>query len=298
MFSRRHPFLFFLLSFTAIIVGGVIVISLIVSIGSTDSNISFKEKVGVIEISGIITDAKHTITSIKQFREDDSIKAIVIRIDSPGGGIGPSQEIYREIRKTIKEKKVIASLGSVAASGGYYAASGADGIVANPGTITGSIGVIMSYTNFREVLNKIGLTPVVVKSGEFKDIGSPVRAMTDKERKLLKGFVDRVHQQFVSAIMEGRKMDRAKVEAIADGRIVSGEEAKSLGLVDRLGNMEDAVEWAGRLGGIKGKIRTVYSKEERAPFLKRLIDSYLNEFISNTMNPTISGGYLYYPTYK
>ncbi|MCJ7774144.1 MAG: signal peptide peptidase SppA [Desulfobacterales bacterium] len=295
MFSRRHPFLFFLLSFSAIMMGGIIIISLLITIGSVDSKIGFKEKVGVIEISGIITDARNVIYSLKQFREDDSIKAIVLRIESPGGGVGPSQEIYREIRKTIKSKKVIASLGAVAASGGYYAAAGADGIVANPGTITGSIGVIMSYTNFREVLNKIGLVPVVIKSGEFKDIGSPVREMTDREQKLLKGFVDTVHGQFVSAIIEGRKIDRSKVEAIADGRIFSGEEAKTLGLVDRLGNMEDAVEWAGHLGGIKGKIITVYPKEEKVPFIKYLIDSYLGEFISDAVNPGLRGGYLYSP---
>jgi len=295
MFSRRHPYLFFFLSFSAIMMGGITIISLLVTLGSTGSNIVFNKKVGIIEISGVITDAKNVIYSLKQFREDDSIKAIVIRIDSPGGGVGPSQEIFREIRKTIKSKKVVASLGSIAASGGYYAAAGSNGIVANPGTITGSIGVIMSYTNFREVLNKIGLVPVVVKSGEFKDIGSPVREMTNRERNLLKGFVDTVHQQFVSAIVEGRKMDRSKVEAIADGRILSGESAKALGLVDRLGNLEDAVEWAGRLGGIKGKIFTVYPREEKVPFIKYLIDSYAGEFISNTINTGLHGGYLYSP---
>ena len=298
MFSRRHPFLFFVLSFSAIMMGGIIIISLLTTIGSRDSSIGFKEKVGIVEITGVIVDAKNIIGSLKQFREDDSVKAIVLRIDSPGGGVGPSQEIYREIRKTIKIKKVIASLGSVAASGGYYAAAGTDWIMANPGTITGSIGVVLSYTNFREVLNKIGLVPVVVKSGEFKDIGSPVREMTVRERKLLKGFVDTVHRQFVTAIMEGRKMDRSKVEAIADGRIFSGEEAKALGLVDRLGNLEDAVDWAGRLGGIKGKIFIIYPKEEKVPFVKYLIDSYLNEFISNTVNPGFRGGYLYSPNYK
>jgi len=298
MFSRRHPYLFFILSFSAIMMAGITIISLLVTLGSTGSNIVFNEKVGIIEISGIITDAKNVICSLKQFREDDSIKAIVLRIDSPGGGVGPSQEIFREIRKTIKSKKVIASLGSIAASGGYYAAAGTDGIVANPGTITGSIGVIMSYTNFREVLNKIGLVPVVVKSGEFKDMGSPVREMTARERNLLKGFVDTVHRQFVSAIVEGRKMDRSKVETIADGRILSGESAKTLGLVDRLGNLEDAVEWAGRLGGIEGKIFTVYPREEKVPFIKYLIDSYAVEFISNTINPGLRGGYLYSPNYK
>jgi protease-4 len=275
--------------------GGIILLTLLAAISSMDANIGFTEKVGVVEITGIITDPKNVINSIKQFRKDDSVKAIVLRIDSPGGGVGPAQEIYRETRKTIKEKKVIASLGSVAASGGYYAAVGADGIVANPGTITGSIGVIMSYTNFREVLNKIGLVPVVVKSGEFKDIGSPVREMTDRERKLLTSFVDTVHRQFVSAIMEGRKMDRSKVEAVADGRILSGEEAKALGLVDRLGNLEDAVEWAGRLGGIKGEISTVYSRGEDISIIRYLIDSYASEFINNIVNPQWIGGYLYSP---
>jgi protease-4 len=278
--------------------GGVIIISLLAALGSMNSHIGFKEKVGIIEISGIITDPKNIIHSLKEFREDDSIKAIVLRIESPGGGVGPSQEIFREVRKTIKSKKVIASLGAIAASGGYYAAAGTNGIVANPGTITGSIGVIMSYTNFREVLNKIGLMPVVVKSGEFKDMGSPVREMTDRERKLLKNFVDTVHRQFVSAIIEGGKMDRAKVEAVADGRILSGEKAKALGLVDRLGNLEDAVEWAGRLGGIEGKISTVYSREEDVPFIKYFIESYLIEFIRNTVNPGFGGGYIYSPNYK
>lgn len=295
MFSRRHPFLFFLLSFSAITLGGIIILSLLLMVASRDSSIGFKEKVGIIELTGIISDPKQIIYSLKQFREDDSVKAIVLRIDSPGGGVGPSQEIYREIRKTIKEKKVIASLGSVAASGGYYAASAADGIVANPGTLTGSIGVIMSYTNFREALNKIGLVPVVVKSGEFKDIGSPVRDMTDRERKLLEGFVDTVHRQFVSAIVEGRKLERSKVEAIADGRILSGEEAKALGLVDRLGNMEDAVEWAGRLGGIKGDIPTVYARQEKVSLIKLLFDSAMNDFIGNRLNPGWNGGYVYVP---
>jgi len=296
MFSRRHPFLFFLLSFTAIIMGGIVLLLMLIMIVSRDAgNIGFTEKVGIIKISGVITDPTNVLSSLKSFREDNSIKAIVLRIDSPGGGVGPSQEIYREIRKTIQSKKVIASLGAVAASGGYYAASGADGIVANPGTITGSIGVIMSYTNFREVLDKIGLVPVVVKSGEFKDIGSPVREMTDRERKLLEGFVNTVHRQFVSAIVEGRKLERSKVEAIADGRIFSGEEAKTLGLVDRLGNLEDAVEWAGQLGGIKGKVTTVYSKEEDASFIKFLIGSYLPEFMRNALFPGLKGGYIYSP---
>lgn len=295
MFSRRHPYLFFIVSLSATFMGGLVLISLLFTIGSKRSDIGFNEKVGIVEVSGIITDARHTIDSLKRFREDDSIKAIVLRIESPGGGVGPSQEIYREIRKTISFKKVVASLGAIAASGGYYVAAGADGIVANPGTITGSIGVIISYTNFREVLDKIGLVPVVVKSGEYKDMGSPVRKMTDNERNLLKNFVDTVHRQFVSAIIEGRKMDPSKVEAVADGRIFSGEEAKTLGLVDRLGNLQDAVEWAGRMGGIKGKIATVYAGEEKVSWLKLLMHSLLNQIIHHTASPGLRGGYLFSP---
>lgn len=250
------------------------------------------EKVGVVEISGIITEAGDTIRNIKKYREDDSIKAIVLRIDSPGGVVGPAQEIFREVRKTIGEKKIIASMGSVAASGGYYIAAGTDGIMANPGTITGSIGVIIGYTNFEEILQKIGLYPVVVKSGEFKDMGSPVRKMTEREKKLLQDFVDSTHRQFVTAVAEGRKMDPDKVRSIADGRIITGEDAKSLGLVDRLGNIEDAIEWAGRMGGIKGKISAVYSRKADISFLDYFIESSIMKIVNRIVNSEFYVGYI------
>jgi len=149
---------------------------------------SGEDQVGVIEITGPIRGAREILDELKRFRESDDIRAIVVRIDSPGGGVGPSQEIYREIRKTREEKQVVASLGSVAASGGYYIAAGAGKIVANPGTITGSIGVIMGFANYEELLKKIGLVPVVVKSGEYKDMGSPVREMVPRERKILEAL--------------------------------------------------------------------------------------------------------------
>ncbi|MFO7666114.1 MAG: signal peptide peptidase SppA [Desulfobacterales bacterium] len=250
------------------------------------------EKVGVVEISGVITEARDTIRNIRKYREDDSIKAIVLRIDSPGGVVGPAQEIYREVRKTVGEKKIIASMGAVAASGGYYVAAGTDGIMANPGTITGSIGVIIGYTNFEEILKKIGLYPVVVKSGEYKDMGSPVRKMTEKEKKLLQDFVDSTHRQFVAAVAEGRKMDPAKVRSVADGRIITGEDAKSLGLVDRLGNIEDAIEWAGRMGGIKGKISAVYSRKAKISFLDYLIESSIMKIVNRVANPEFYVGYI------
>ena len=187
-------------------------------------------------------------------------------------------------------------MGSVAASGGYYAAAATDGIMANPGTITGSIGVIMGYTNFQEIFKKIGLLPVVVKSGEYKDIGSPVREMTGEERKILQDFVDKIHHQFVNDAASGRKMEISKMAALADGRIYTGEEAKELGLIDRLGNLEDAIEWAGRLAGIDGKVSPVYIRETNLPFLKYLTETTVNKFINIITHPDIQAGYIYDPS--
>lgn len=268
---------------------------LLIVFGTQRSEFKFGEKVGIVEITGVISDANDTLQQLKSFREDESIKAIILRIESPGGAVGPSQEIFREITKTVKTKKVVASMGTVAASGGYYVAAAADGIIANPGTITGSIGVIMGFANYQELLQKIGLVPVVVKSGEYKDMGSPVRKMTESEKKILQNLVDQIQDQFVTAVSEGRKMERAKVEELADGRIFSGEEAKSLGLVDRLGNLEDAIEWAGRLGGITGDISTVYSAEPRFSLLEYLIGSSFKELVNAAVSPYLYPAYLYRP---
>ena len=301
MFSRRHPYLLSFLILSLLLTISVVSIAIVAGIALKKSDFSdlvFEPgdgKVGVVEIKGVITESRDTIHLIKRFREDETIKAIVIRIDSPGGVVGPSQEIYREVRKTIGQKKIVASMGSIAASGGYYIAAGADGIVANPGTITGSIGVIMAYTNFKKLLDKIGMTPVVIKSGEFKDIGSPSREMTPSEKKLLQAFVDQTHRQFVLAISEGRNMDIDKAASLADGRIFTGEEAVKQGLVDRLGNLEDAVEWAGRLGGIEGKVSTVYKKEDKFSFFKYLTETSVKELMDKVVGREFYGGYLYQP---
>lgn len=295
MFSRRHPYLFFILTFSSVVATAMIVMTFLFVLGIRDAEFEFGEKVGIIELKGIITDSKQVIHNLKRFREDNSIKAIVIRIDSPGGAVGPSQEIFREIRKTSKSKKVVASMGSIAASGGYYVAAGTDGIVANPGTITGSIGVIMGFTNYQQLLSKIGLVPIVIKSGEYKDMGSPVRKMKPEEKKILKDFARKIHRQFIRDIVEGRKMDRVKVESLADGRIFTGEESKELGLVDRIGNFEDAVEWAGRLGGIKGKISTVYAREKKFSLLRYIMDSSAKALLNRITDPSLSANYLYTP---
>jgi protease-4 len=210
-------------------------------------------------------------------REDETIEAIVLRVDSPGGAVAPSQEVFRAVQRTADTKKVVASFGAVAASGGYYAAAASSGIIASPGTLTGSIGVIMGFTNFRELLDKIGLTPVVIKSGEFKDLGSPVREMQPDERQVLQALSDQIHQQFIRDVAEGRAMDLPRVEALADGRIYTGEEARALGLVDRLGNLEDAVAWAGELAGVQGPVEMVYAREKRLSLIKTLMESRWGE---------------------
>lgn len=296
MFARRHPYLFFLMVSFAIFAGLIVsVMGFWAWMGRASGDPS-GEAVGVVEIEGAIADARETIDQLRRFREDEDIKAIVVRIDSPGGAVGPSQEIYREIRKTVAVKKVVASMGAVAASGGYYVACASDGIVANPGTITGSIGVIMGFTNFRELLDKIGLVPVVIKSGPFKDTGSPTRPMRDDERALLQAITSDIHAQFVTAIVEGRNMDRGQVEAAADGRILTGEDAMARGLVDRLGNFEDALAWAGELGGIEGDVVPVYARDEKLTLLRYLLSSSLSDLIASVLHPGLYAEYRYQPS--
>lgn len=300
MFTRRHPFLFFFLMFTGMVALTMIIISLVFVIGVGGAGLAELppvrgERVGVVEITGVIAESKEMLRQIKSFREEDSIKAIVVRIESPGGGVGPSQEIFREIRKTVPDKTVIASMGAVAASGGYYIAAGTDGIMANPGTITGSIGVIIGYTNFEALFQKIGLAPVVIKSGPYKDMASPVRQMSEKEKKILQDFVDKTRYQFVSDVAEGRQRPIAEIETLADGRIFTGQEAKENGLVDRLGNLEDAIAWAGELGGIKGEVIAVYAQRRPPSLLYYLTDSLLQIVSQYVADPTVQADFIFRP---
>ena len=296
MYARRHPYLFFFMVSATIAAVTMLGLTSLFLLGGERAEFDFGEKVGVVEVTGMIVDARDTIDQIKQLREDDNIKAIVVRIDSPGGAVAPSQEIYREIRKTVPQKKVVASMGAVAASGGYYIAAAADGIIASPGTITGSIGVIMAYTNYRALLDKIGLVPVVVKSGAYKDTGSPVREMTAEERELLESLTDKIHRQFVQDIVDGRKMDPAKVDRLADGRIYTGEESKTLGLVDRIGNIEDAIEWAGRMGGIEGQVSAVYVGEDEFSLLDYLLGTSLKTYLVRLLKGELAAEAVYRPS--
>jgi len=292
MFSRRHPFLFFTIIFSTIVSVSFILITTIILFGISDNDFDFSEKVGIVEVQGVILDSIPVIEDLQNFRKDDNVKAIVLRIDSPGGGAAPSQEIYREIIKTKKVKKIIVSMGSVAASGGYYIASAANGIMSSPSTITGSIGVIMGYTNIQELFKKIGLSTVIIKSGQFKDIGSPARKMTKAEEELLQSFVKNIHDQFINDIADGRNLPKEIIKEIADGRILTGQQAKKSGLVDRLGNIQDAIEWAAILGGIEGDVKTVYARKPKFSFLEQLIENSIQKFAAS-VSKHLSYPYIY-----
>jgi protease IV len=233
--------------------------------------LGFSEKVAVVEITGMLSTSTSILEDLKTFREDRRIRAIVLRVNSPGGVVGPAQEIMREVERIKKVKTVVASFGSMATSGGYYAACAADVIMANPGTATGSIGVILKLTNLEQLAQKVGVDVYSLKAGSLKDLGDPFQPLSPEGRKVLQALLDDIHEQFIQDVAKNRQLSPDKVRALADGRIFTGQEAKKLGLVDALGNFNDAVERAGRLGGIKGRIETVYPKKKGLSLLSLLL---------------------------
>jgi len=220
------------------------------------------EKVAVVRVTGVILDSTDVIEEIKEHSRDSSVKAIVLRVNSPGGGVAPSQEIYEEIIKLKEKKKIVVSMGSVAASGGYYIASPADKIVANAGTLTGSIGVIMEIPNVAGLMEKIGVKTQVVKSGKHKDIASVFKTLAPEEKKILQTVLDDVHNQFIEDVSNARGMDFEVIKKLADGRIFTGRMAKEVGLVDEIGNLQDAIMLAGKLTGIEGEPQVVEKTDE------------------------------------
>jgi protease IV len=235
------------------------------------------ERVAVLEVDGVILDSQVYLESLSKIKKDDGIKALVLRVDSPGGAVGPSQEIYSEIKKVREKKPVVATLGSVGASGGYYIACAAEKILANPGTITGSIGVIAEFMSYKQLLKWAKVDVTVIKSGEFKDVGSPLREMTEPERQYIQNLIDNVHSQFKLVVSQGRGIDLKEVERIADGRVFTGEQAKDLKLVDELGSLSDAIRLAGTMGGIKGEPNVVYYPKKKM----NLLDFLLSKFESH-----------------
>lgn len=274
------------LIFFAIVFVVIVVLSLMLTVSH---KIPLGEKVALVRVTGVIIDSTEVIEELKEYSKDASVKAIVLRVNSPGGGVAPSQEIYEEIIKIKEKKKVVASMGSVAASGGYYIASPADKIVANPGTLTGSIGVIMEIPNVSGLMEKIGVTTQVVKSGKHKDIASVFKTLTPEEKKILQTVLDDVHDQFIEDVSEARGMKPENIRKLADGRIFTGRMAKEVGLVDELGNLQDAIMLAGELTGIEGEPEVIEKKDEFSFF-----DMLRGEFQGRLMGNAFSGIQLKY----
>jgi len=286
LFRHKHPVFSGLLVLGAIMLffwGGITFFVTRLT-GPSRAELFLQEGIGVIEVKGVILEAEETIEHLVAFREEPKIKGIVLRIDSPGGAVGASQEIYDEVRRTKAIKPVVVSMGSVAASGGLYVSLGASKIVANPGTLTGSMGVILKFVNLEGLFGKIGYKSEVVKSGRMKDIGSSSRPMTDEERQMLQGMIDNVQSQFVQAVSESRSLPVAEVRKIADGRIFSGQQAKEYGLIDQLGNFSDAVMLAAELAGIKTEKmpELIYPQEKDFSFLRLITGKKSESLLQQT----------------
>ena len=241
-------------------------------IGTGDTSLTSKKGVGLIEVKGMILDSKETVRQLRYFLKQDAVKAVVLRVDSPGGIVAPSQEIYAEVKKFAARKKIIVSMGSLAASGGYYISAPSTMIYANPGTITASIGVILKLSNIESLMDKIGIKSHTLKTGKYKDSGSPLRKFSAEDRAMLQSVIDNTHEQFVRAVAEGRKLPIEDVRKIADGRILSGEQAREHKLVDRLGTLQDAIEEAGRLAGISGEPELLLPPKKKVNYLDLLVE--------------------------
>ena len=263
--------------------GSFFLLVLVFRLGAISNNSSIDspgKKVGVIKISGPIIASEQINSKLEKFKNRNDISAIVIRIDSPGGLVAPTQEIFEKVKSVRDVKPIVSSMGTVAASGGYYIALGSDSLIANPGTIVGSIGVIMNYPIATELLDKVGIKFETVKSGGLKDVGSYSREVTEADRRHLNEMVTNMHNQFITAVEENRDIDRSEIIKLADGRVFTGLQSKDLGLVDMLGTFDDAINIAGILGNIKGKPKTVE--------LNKKNNSLLDLFTSNLEQATNS----------
>jgi protease-4 len=235
--------------------------------GERFSVASLGGRVALVDVKGVITSSEDVVRQIKKYEEDGSVKALVLRLDTPGGGVAASQEIYDQLLKFKEDgKPLVVSMGSVAASGGYYVACAADSIIANPGSVVGSIGVILSFPVLRELMDKVGVSMEVIKSGDLKDVGNYAREITPEDRRMLQALIDDAHGQFVGAIVDSRSLDPDSVWQIADGSVFTGRRAMELGLVDKLGTLEDAISVAGEMADLGSDPRVIKERPYRRPW--------------------------------
>lgn len=287
---KKRPFLMASLCIGAIFLFFLLVVVSVGMIGGRSVVMPVGEKIGVLEVYGPIVDVRNIREQIKDFRDSPAIKAVVLRIDSPGGGVAPSQELYASLRQLADEKPLVVSMGSVAASGGYYLAVAGQHLFANPGSITGSIGVIMSFPDYRELMDKVGVRAEVVKSGRFKDIGSSFREFSAEDRELLQKMINDVHAQFVEAISEGRNMPVDRLRPYIDGRIFTGRQALEIGLIDELGSFDDAIKYAAKKAGLGEDPDLVYPEPEPVDFIERLIQGAVSRYLGVSLQKRVAIG--------
>ena len=267
---------------------GLLAVMVLLAVGSAllpDRWKSPSGEIALVRIQGMLMDSQNIVRQLSNYRHNPNVRGIVLRIDSPGGAVAPAQEIYNEIMKLKADHKTVyASMGTVAASGGYYIACAANYVLANPGTLTGSIAAVMAFSNIEELADKIGVKPIIIKSGKYKDVGSPLRGMKPEERKLLQSVVDDVHQQFVQAVAKGRGLPVSEVNEIADGRIMTGQQALTLKLVDEMGGLEKTIELLAKKIGVEGRPKVIEEKE-KTPFFDWLLQSSLPSRLAATLIP-------------
>jgi protease-4 len=295
---RNRMLIWLLLGGGAFVLLAITLASVVLTFSGNESGqFGFSDRVQVVDVEGELVESRPILEQLKRYEDSNSVKAILLNVDSPGGGVAVSQEIYTEIKR-LREKKdkiVVAYLSSTGASGAYYLSCAANKIVANPGTIVGSIGVIAEWVNYANLLEWAKLKNIVFKTGEFKDTGSPTRPITENERKYFQGLIDDMYVQFVEAVAAGRKLDLQEVRAMADGRVFTGRAAKERKLIDETGNFQDAVDLTAKLAGISGKPRLIRSVRQRVTLLDVLTTdlSRLVPFNGQSMKSQIEFQYLW-----
>lgn len=294
---RNRTLLWLLLGGGAFVLFTIVALSLLLALGGDSGEFAFGGRIQVVDIQGELIDSREIIEQLQRYEENESVPAILLNVDSPGGGVAVSQEIYSAIKR-LREKNhkiVVAYISSVGASGAYYVACPADKIVANPGTVVGSIGVIAEWVNYGDLLAWAKLKDVTFKTGEFKDTGTPTRELTEKEKVYFQGLIDDMYVQFVEAVAAGRKMDVEDVRALADGRVFTGRDAREKKLIDEVGDFQDAVDLTASLAGISGKPNLLRSTRQRVTLLDLLTGdiSGLNPFGAQSMKSQVRFQYLW-----